>query len=93
MTASERAQELVRRLSAAAMSVVAPGGSKAGLNYADDKAALLAYVARLEAVVDAARSLETCLMTDEIDCSVDERIARLFRALAALDRPEDGETK
>lgn len=82
MTASERAQELVRRLSAAAMSVVAPGGSTASLGHADAKAALLAYVARLEAVADAAR---------ETIANHYGPFADIKKALAALDRPEDGE--
>jgi hypothetical protein len=82
MAASERAQRLIR---AFGYAIVDAGGK---FNWAgtgtpnDERAALLAYVAALEACVDAARRSTNAREDPHV-----------LKALAALDRPEDGESK
>lgn len=86
MAASERAERLIR---AFGYAIVDAGGR---FNWAgtgtptDERAALLAYVADLEACVDAARVMANAVYAPSLTNDVKA-------ALAALDRPEDGETK
>ena len=91
MTASERARELVHRNEGAAMTFWATQTVPNYETVKQTRAALLAYVARLEAFVAVARDVVDSANADVVfgsDLSTEER--RLSDLLAALDRPEDG---
>lgn len=89
MTASERANWRIRWLTWTAREN-ATEDAKAQVD--QQSAALLAYVARLEAIASVARDVVDSANADVVfgsDLSTEER--RLSDLLAALDRPEDGE--
>ena len=86
MTASERARELVHRNEGAAMTFWETQTVPNYETVKQTRAALLAYVARLEACVDAARVMANAVYAPSLTNDVKA-------ALAALDRPEDGESE
>lgn len=95
MTASERARDLISELvvstqEAQRVWAIDPPFSEFSrvcVKRDTDRAALLAYVARLEACVAAARVVVDAEL--RTDLPYDEALDELRNRLAALDRPEE----